>query len=66
MTFAGWTCGSCGRWVPNNQTHECQPAFTVGTVLEAVPLLTKEEKRRLFRSLDRIVELLEMISGVRR
>ncbi len=61
-TSAGWTCGYCGSFVRSGLTHVCPQQSAWFSVGPLNPLAADEMRRKL----DRIIELLEMIAGVRR
>ena len=39
LTFTGWTCGTCGAWVPGDQSHTCIVSV-MGRVVGAVEAAT--------------------------
>jgi len=59
---SGYNCDRCGAWIGEAMTHSCSGARSI----YVEPVWTVEDKARLFRTLDRIVELLERSVGVRR
>ena len=65
---AGWKCARCGCWIPANTPHTCpsvpdsQSEQEGYTWLSATPSIDEE---RLYRKLDRIIELLEMLANIR-
>ena len=59
---SGYNCDRCGAWIGDAMTHSC----TGVRVVDYPPVWTAEDQARLFRTLDRIIELLERIAGIRR
>ena len=56
----GWTCYSCGNWVPNGVTHQCTTALRVQPTYTFTPSLSDADIERIAR---RVVELLKSESA---
>ena len=57
---AGWTCAICNTWVPVNTYHACGGSPTMGDFSATLGGTVDVE---LHRKLDKIIKLLEKISG---
>ena len=49
FTYGGYTCGSCGTWVPNGCTHTC-------------PTAIRWVNERIAAALERIAAALEALN----
>lgn len=62
-TGGGWTCSSCGVFVPFNQGHSCVPQSVTNVTYPtgATWSLTNPDMEQIARELKSIRELLEKV-----